>query len=89
VSRVGAAGRVRDAAAALLLVAGVALYLHAASGMRAMAAGRLTPPPGRTHLAQTDRMMTQSRLGLFLAAAGVAVGVWSYLRHRATTTHPE
>ena len=88
-SPVGVAGRLRDAAAAACLVAGAALYLYAGARMREMAEGGLTPPPGSTHLQETARQMapltTISRAGLGLVVAGIAVGIWSFLRHRSST----
>lgn len=88
-SRVRAADRLRDAAAAAFLIVGAALYLYAGARIRDMAAGNLAPPPGSTHIQETDRRMgpltTISRAGLGLVAVGIGIGVWSFLRHRSST----
>ena len=89
-SRVRAADRLRDAAAATFLIVGAALYLYAGAQMRGMAAGELTPPPGSTHIQETDRRMgpltTVSRVGLGLVVVGIGIGIWSFLRHRSSTS---
>ncbi|HEX6059287.1 MAG TPA: hypothetical protein VFZ11_09760 [Gemmatimonadaceae bacterium] len=92
-SRVRAADRVRDAVAALCLVGGAALYLYAGARIRALASGELSPPPGSSHVAELDRRMApltaMSRTGLALVLLGVGVGVWSFVRHRSSTTPPQ
>jgi hypothetical protein len=89
VTRVGAAGRIRDLLALLCLVGGGALYGASAAGMRAMAAGETRLPIGQSHLGETDRLMTQSRAGIALASLGVGLALWSFLRHRSTDRTPE
>ena len=88
-SRVGRAGRLRDLAAALCLVAGAALWLWAAAQVRALSLADVQPPPGRTHVQELDRRMapltTLSRAGIALVVVGVGLGVWSFLRHRSST----
>jgi hypothetical protein len=88
VTGVGRAGRIRDVLAVLCLVAGVGLYATSAAGMRAMAAGETRFPVGQSHLAETDRLMTMSRAGLVLAAIGVGVALWSFIRHRSSSKRP-
>ena len=87
-TRVGAAGRIRDLLAVLCLVGGAVLYGTSAAGMRAMAAGETRLPVGQSHLAEADRLMTRSRAGLALAALGIGIAVWSFLRHRSTADKP-
>jgi hypothetical protein len=88
VRRVGVAGRVRDLLAVLCLVGGGVLYGTSAAGMRAMAAGDTRLPIGQSHLVETDRLMTQSRAGLALAALGIGLALWSFLRHRSSDRTP-
>jgi hypothetical protein len=87
------ADRARDLVAVLCLVGGAALYLGAGARVRAMAAGELAPPPGSTFVQETERRMapltTMSRAGLGLVVLGVGVGIWSFVRHRASATRPQ
>jgi hypothetical protein len=81
---VSPAGRLRDAAAVAMLVAGVALYAWGNTNLRAMAAGRIEREPGRTAVERAEHYERISRGGAGVALLGVGVGVWSYLRHVRT-----
>ena len=91
-----AAGRARDAVAVALLACGAGMYLFALRGMRVIAEGggaraSLVPEGQRLvldgALAQWAGYHRLSRAGIGIALAGVAVGIWSALRH-ARTPHP-
>ena len=80
--RVSRAERVRDLAAAALLVAGLALYAYAYSGMRALASGRGAAERELFgSLARFNHYWTMSRAGIIIAAVGLVLGAWSYWRH--------
>ena len=78
-----------DAAALALVVAGVALHLRAAAGLREIAAH----PVGGGSYVDANQAIAKSHsnmgyVGLALIAAGVAVGVISYLRTRRNPPAP-
>lgn len=79
---VNLADRLWDATAVFLIGGGVGLFAYARSALQSMAAGTYDLPPGVSAVAQTDLHVTQSRLGLWLVAVGVIVGVVAALRHR-------
>ena len=92
-SRVGAAGRARDAVAAACLIGGAALYLFAGARIRSMAEGGVVPPAGSTYIQETElriRPLTAiSRAGLGLIVVGLGVGIWSFLVHRSYSRPPQ
>ena len=72
-----------DAAALALVLAGAALYLVAGSGLRAIErAPELRATGEMVNVRRADNYRFISYAGLFLATAGVAVGVYSFLRAR-------
>ena len=78
-----------DAAALALVVAGVALHLRAAAGLREIAAH----PVGGGSFVDANQAIAKSHgdmgyVGLALIVAGVIVGVMSYLRTRRSATAP-
>jgi hypothetical protein len=79
----GKADRLRDLAALVLVVVGAALYLYAHLGMRRLAARSGYAPRGVWLMPQFDHYSRASRVGVWAVAAGVAVGVWSFLALRA------
>jgi hypothetical protein len=84
VSRALRAGARRwDAAALALVLAGAALYLGAGSGLRGVErAPELRATGEMVNLRRADNYRFISYAGLFLATAGIAVGVYSFLRAR-------
>ena len=73
--------RVIDAASALLLVGGVALFAVGRSALTSLANGTYPPPLGETWVARTDFHANQTKLGSWLIMAGVAVALVSAARH--------
>ena len=73
--------RAIDAAAALLLAGGVALFAVGRRALTALANGEYPAPLGETWVARADFHTAQTRWGGLLIAIGVAVAVVSALRH--------
>ena len=78
-----------DAAALALVVAGVALHLRAAAGLREIAAH----PVGGGSYVDANQAIAKSHndmghVGLALIVAGIIVGVISYLRTRRSASAP-
>ena len=75
--------RLTDLAALLLLLAGIAIGLHA--GMRLGGIAKLSyqhpGPAGQSALAAADRARYESYAGIGVAILGCVVGVASALRH--------
>jgi len=74
-----------------LVVAGGGLYMYAQYGMQQLARGRMRyqsvhGPDGGMNLAVWGDLLRLSRLGVGLAAAGVAVALVSFVRHRRTSS---
>jgi len=78
---VRAQDRTVDAAAALLLAGGIALFAFGRRALTAIAEGNYPAPMGETWVARTDFHTAQTRWGLLLIAVGVSVAVVSALRH--------
>lgn len=73
------AERVRDGIALAVLAGGVGLYAYAHRGMQALTANQVIVGPGESLVARWDQYRMLSNYGLLVCAAGIAVGVWSYL----------
>jgi hypothetical protein len=73
--------RVIDAAAALCLTGGVALFALGRNALSAIAGGTYPAPLGETWVARADFHVAQTRLGVVLVAIGVGVACLSALRH--------
>ncbi len=73
--------RIADAAAATLLVTGIGLFLFARQSLTALANGTYFVPAGTTYVSRADLHTTQSRLGLWLAATGLAIAIAAALSH--------
>ena len=72
-----------DAAALALVVVGAALYLVAGSGLRAVERFPVVRATKEmVNLRRADHYRFVSYGGLFLATAGVVVGVYSFFRAR-------
>ena len=80
---VSRADRLVDYAALVLLLIGVALYLDAATRLRAIAtlSYEHPGPRGQSAVAAADRARDESYAGLAIVAAGCVVGVASAVRH--------
>lgn len=72
-----------DAAAALLLTGGVALFALGRKALTAMANGSYPAPLGETWVARADYHNAQTQWGIWLTVAGVAVALVSAARHVA------
>jgi len=73
--------RLFDAASALLLVGGVALFFVGRSALTSLSNGTYPPPLGETWVARTDFHANQTKLGGWLIMAGVAIALVSAARH--------
>jgi hypothetical protein len=80
--RVHPTHRMWDIAALVLVACGVGLFFLARQAIRAIATGSYDVPSGMSHVAMTDLRVAQTRLGLWLVAFGVAIGVVAALKHR-------
>lgn len=83
--RVRLRDRVLDFAAALCLVIGIGLFLFARRALGALAAGTYQSPGG-TLVERTDFHVTQSRLGLWLVAAGLTLAAAAAISHAQRRT---
>lgn len=73
--------RLWDATALILVMAGVSLFAMARNALTSIANGSYALPEGSSWVAQTDFHVVQSRAGLALAAAGMAIGLVAGLMH--------
>ncbi|MCC6928940.1 MAG: hypothetical protein IT359_08140 [Gemmatimonadaceae bacterium] len=73
--------RVVDGVAALLLVGGVSLFFLGRSALQSLAAGTYPAPLGETWVARTEFHDSQTRLGIWLIAAGAAIALVGAVRH--------
>jgi hypothetical protein len=73
--------RLRDLAALVLVVAGVGLVLASHVGMQRLATQPIVVHPGEWAVTQYARYRYVELAGYAMAAAGVAVGIASYLVH--------
>ena len=71
------ADRTRDALSMLVLLAGVALYGYAWSGMRNLATKQLVIPKGIPSMRYFDTYWQMSRLAILVMIAGSVAVVWS------------
>jgi hypothetical protein len=76
------ADRMMDAAALLMVLGGVSLFAFARQALTGIGAGTRDMPSGISAVAVTDFHVAQSRMGLFVVALGVLVGLVAALRHR-------
>jgi hypothetical protein len=76
------ADRMMDAAALLMVLGGISLFAFARQALTGIGAGTRDMPSGISAVAVTDFHVAQSRMGLFIVAVGVLVGVAAALRHR-------
>lgn len=72
-----------DAAAALCLTAGVALFAVGRRSLSSIADGTYPPPLGESWVARADFHAAQTRWGMILTGIGVGVAFISALRHWA------
>ena len=77
--------RAVDAAAILLVLAGVGLFAFARKALMGIGDGTREMPQGISAVAVTDFHVAQSRMGLFIVALGVLVGVAAAVRHKLQT----
>ena len=80
--RVSGSERLRDVAAALLVVGGASLYLYAYSGMRSVMLNPVPAPREEWVLQRYARLWNLSRAGIALLVLGMLVAAWSYWRLR-------
>ena len=74
--------RITDVAAILLVLGGMALFAFARSRLSGIAAETDALPRDGTAVALTDFHVAQSRMGLFIVALGVLVGIAAAVRHK-------
>jgi len=73
--------RVVDGVAALLLVGGVSLFFLGRSALQSLAAGTYPAPLGETWVARTEFHDNQTKLGIWLIAAGATIALIGAARH--------
>ncbi|MCC6772413.1 MAG: hypothetical protein IT360_14560 [Gemmatimonadaceae bacterium] len=78
---VRARDRAIDAAAAVLLTGGIALFAVGRRALTAIAEGNYPAPFGETWVARADFHTAQTRWGALLVAVGVGVALVSAIRH--------
>ena len=76
------ADRIIDAAAVLLVAGGVGLFLFARQALTAIGDGTRDMPKGVSAVAVADFHVAQSKMGLWIVAVGVLVGVVAAVRHK-------
>lgn len=85
VARAGGVVRVADRALDIVSLAAITVgsivFLTARQSLLAIAAGRYTLPSGTTWVARTDALVAQSKLGLLVAGAGIALGLVAAARY--------
>lgn len=73
--------RLWDFTAAGLVIGGMILFAFGRSALNALAAGTYPAPAGESWVSRADLHTAQTRWGIWLIVAGVAVGTLSALRH--------
>lgn len=73
-----------DAAALFMVLGGIALFAFARNALTGIGTGTRAMPQGVSAVAVTDFHVAQSRMGLFIVAVGVLVGVIAAVRHRVS-----
>jgi hypothetical protein len=81
-SKPAPADRIIDATALLVLLGGIGLFAFARSALTGIAEGTHAIPQGISAVAVTDFHVAQTKIGMFLIGAGVAVGIVAAVRHR-------
>jgi hypothetical protein len=76
------ADRLIDSAALLMLLGGVALFAFARQALTGIANGTRATPIGMSAVAVADFHVAQSKMGLWLIALGVMVGIAAAVRHK-------
>ncbi|MBV6522651.1 MAG: hypothetical protein MNPFHGCM_02799 [Gemmatimonadaceae bacterium] len=76
--------RLADAVAGILLLGGAGIFLFARQALTALANGTYTTAGGVTLVSRADLHSAQSRLGLWLAATGLAIAIASAMSHART-----
>lgn len=74
--------RMWDAAATLLVSAGVGLFFFARRSLADLGDGVYAVPQGATWVSRADLHVAQSRLALWVIAIGVLLGIVAAVRHR-------
>ncbi|MEP7344477.1 MAG: hypothetical protein ABI877_04395 [Gemmatimonadaceae bacterium] len=73
--------RIADTLSAILLVGGVALFLFARQSLASLANGTYPVPLGTSYVSRADVFATRSEIGLWLAAAGLALAIGAAMSH--------
>ncbi|MFN8581266.1 MAG: hypothetical protein U0163_09860 [Gemmatimonadaceae bacterium] len=77
--------RIADAAAALFLVGGVSLFLLGRRALTALANGTYQVPVGESYVDRADLHNLQTKVGLWMAAFGLAISLAAALSHSRTS----
>ena len=78
--------RLWDLVALVLILAGISMFIMARNALTSMANGTFTPPPGSTHVERADYFAMESTIGMFVAGAGIVIGVIAAIRHARRRT---
>ena len=76
------ADRLIDAAALLTLIGGAGLFAFARQALTGIGNGTRATPIGMSAVAVADFHVAQSKMGLWLIALGVMIGVVAAVRHQ-------
>jgi hypothetical protein len=77
--------RIIDAAALLLVVAGVGLFGFARYALTGIGNGTRTAPEGVSAVTVADFHVLQSTMGLWVAGLGLLIGLVAFVRHKLGT----
>ena len=76
------ADRVLDVTALLMVLGGIILFAFARSALTGIGNGSRTAPAGMSAVAVADFHVAQSKMGLFIVALGVLLGLVAAVRHK-------
>ena len=86
---VSSSARVRDLVSLGLLLIGAGLYLYAHAGMGRLVVNQVELASGEYYMNRWNEYRTMSNIGLALGGAGIAAGIFSFVRHTMASRAPE
>ena len=87
-SPVSSSARIRDLIALALLFVGAGLYLYAHAGMGRLVVNQVELASGEYYMNRWNEYHTVSKIGLALGGAGIAAGIFSFVRHAMAARRP-
>ena len=85
---VSTTARVRDLVALVLLFVGAGLYVYAHAGMGRLVVNQVELASGEYYMNRWNEYRAISNIGLALAGAGIAAGVFSFVKHAMAARRP-